>query len=850
MQLNKLHTAFILMLCMLLTACRDNDDVLVDPSTGSGSDYGKTPIELTVGGVLSNQGVATRAIVTDGTTNTDFGRDTKVFILMKSEVEYDDTNKKIVEHDGMEFKGNRAKTLYTVSRGDVVYNTDHTKLIFDAVNQKYWDDAHARSSQLTMWAIAQKVAEAKDGNWKNITFQQSNGSKDNPGISDASDAGYNTTTRNEWQGTTEVYPAIFSWSVGNMSNAHQNQDDKTIIYQDLLFSNNIANYVGYNKVPEASKTDNRLKFDFTTRKFPASPEMKFYHAMSKITIKIKAGDGFKVDGTDFELGNSTCIDKLCGFNTRGLFYIKDGEFQMIHDHADITKIPCTTNGHTSNDPYYTLEFLAIPNIHEFMKTQKDNNDNALSDIYSRFVKDKKDLTNDVDVMMQFTIDNNTYKITSDALFDALMQHNSDGTQKNDPVTGATKKVGSDSDASMGTYIPLEAGKNYVFTFNVSKTKISGITAKVVDWEEVTAEEINPSNARVTLSLDGRGTAKGSDVAFYRALNESSTIDDTYTSYDWAKTYEKSTSAEYQTSQWKTEWYWPNNKSFYHFRAISPANTTATTPDDADNYFELSSSSATLDGDGNPVYNEIAWGAPFVSGNTTFSYSTTKGFDGTGAEAAEEASRTHQIHKAIGPTDSQIKLLMFHMMSGVHFTIITETADGATNKVELCHNNGDNPVTYTHPTVQLVGYYPSGKVYMGDGHVDPDGAKTTTSNPAGITCRTTATTQYGQQDYYYSAVPQALTGANATDPGVQLYITTPDHNQYIVNLKDVLATSVSNNNITNPYTADGAKWKIDRWYPGFQYNYTLKLTKKGIEDITATIVNWETVEATYDDVQIQ
>ena len=71
------------------------------------------------------------------------------------------------------------------------------------------------------------------------------------------------------------------------------------------------------------------------------------------------------------------------------------------------------------------------------------------------------------------------------------------------------------------------------------------------------------------------------------------------------------------------------------------------------------------------------------------------------------------------------------------------------------------------------------------------------------------------------------------------------------MKDLLATSVPDNNIKNPYTADGnGKFEIDRWYPGFKSTYTFKLKKKGIEDIKVTILDWETVTAGDDNVQIQ
>ena len=82
----------------------------------------------------------------------------------------------------------------------------------------------------------------------------------------------------------------------------------------------------------------------------------------------------------------------------------------------------------------------------------------------------------------------------------------------------------------------------------------------------------------------------------------------------------------------------------------------------------------------------------------------------------------------------------------------------------------------------------------------------------------------------------------------MQITTTDHNQYIVNMKDVVASSVGSNIISDPYTDNDNK--INRWYPNFSYTYTFHLTKTGIEKVTATLAAWGAVTATSQTVQIQ
>jgi hypothetical protein len=85
----------------------------------------------------------------------------------------------------------------------------------------------------------------------------------------------------------------------------------------------------------------------------------------------------------------------------------------------------------------------------------------------------------------------------------------------------------------------------------------------------------------------------------------------------------------------------------------------------------------------------------------------------------------------------------------------------------------------------------------------------------------------------------------------LTITTADNNQHIVTMKDGVATTVGNNLIANPYPQNGnGKYVINRWLPNYKYTYTFKLTKAGIAKLSATLANWEDVEAGDDNVQIR
>lgn len=751
------------MVCAAFAACTNEESFFDDTPSSN-----KTPIEISVGGV--DAPASTRAQFTDGTNHTmnDFDVNTKVFMVMRSE-------RDAATHDGFEYKGDRTGTLYTVCRGDVEADTSAVK--FDATNQHYWDDAHARSSILSIWAYAQKGE-----NWNTCYFQEIiNNEKQQ--IDDSYKKEFNTgSSYYNWQ-TTEIYPAIREWNamLGNSTA----QTTQTVRCQDLLFSNNLT----FNS--EKSWQDNRLRFDFTTHKFPNPSEMKFYHAMSKITIQIKAGDGFKADGTDFVLANSKSVDQLSGFNTKGLFNIKDGEFQMIHERKTITSIPLVKENTGKTGPNYILEALAIPNIHQFMKGHSG------SDEGSRFVENKEDL------MIQFTIDGNTYKIKSKTLYDALKDLSEGDLQH---------QVHKYSDN--GNYIPMEPGKNYVFTFTIDKVKINNISAQLADWIPVTATEQTPSNAYVTVSVktnEGEHVTGVPNFALYRAPGTPYTGAATdkgyndYADYNWEKGYEKSTSLG-ETSEgtgiYTTEWYWPNNQTFYHFRTISPSTETIS-GNDATSYISVT---------GGVIKDatDYIWGAPFkTTSPTPDGYSFTTGYCNNSTKA------DGLLYKAIGATKDNITLTQHHMTSQVFVDLETVTGDAA--------------VTLAGATVQLIYIAQNGKLYLGNGLV------TEYSNYGNINMTPdahAATNPIPAYDYSYGVLPQPL---NNTNGKVGIKITTTDDNVYIID--DITKIKTGGENITE-------------WLPGKKYYYKFTLKKTGITNLQATIVQWDPVTADNEDVQIK
>lgn len=244
-------------LIMPLSSCKETI-IYVTPEDTPIDDI-KTPIELSVGGVDGAvESSSTRAVITNDETKTykAFDKNTKIFMVMKSTYGADD------------YQGSK-KDKYTVCRGDVDAST--TSIKFTNLNQKYWDDAHARSSQLDIWAYAQQA------NWNTCTFQvpDPNWTSGQDVQSEYKSETYYTETEaidkspypwieHEYKsdGTGNkgskgaIYPCIMNWYASHYIEStygenQYKQDASSVQYQDLMFSNNLTKH---------GDDDNRLKF--------------------------------------------------------------------------------------------------------------------------------------------------------------------------------------------------------------------------------------------------------------------------------------------------------------------------------------------------------------------------------------------------------------------------------------------------------------------------------------------------------------------------------------------------------------------------------------------------------------
>lgn len=647
-----------------------------------------------------------------------------------------------------------ADALYTRTIGYIEGNSSTTAtnndIKFASGYNRYWEDSYSRSSQVSAYAacvpgyyLAASVSGTVDGT-EDSTTPWTVGSFDS--YENKWDASYGTTT--------------LAWPLRSASVADQTGD--FVNSQDLCFSNNVAKW---------GTDDSRLSFSTETKKF-GSGNLVFNHALTRITFIIKKGDGFTTsDAFAFSNANENIV--LTGFNTTGTFDFTKGEFTTVNSTSTIQQLAVT-----KNTDGYVLDGIMLPGT--------DLSDEKTADAIS------------------FTIDNNLYQLKKKVLMDAL--------------DGKTTNI---SNLSALNENKMRPGVHYVFTMTVGKKKVSNFTASVVEWETVTAEETTPTNARITMTLLENGTKKTgtADFDLYRSTVTSSTINDNFASYDtsWPTGYTLTnckaalvggTEGIYQAkdaTDKTTDWYWPDNKTFYHFRSVYPQSSTVTADSDGD-YLALTAGFKSS-------YTDVCWGAPFAYTNEKLNYGyASRGFDG------KDDVTSHQLYKAIGPTQNAVNMIMFHMMSDVTINLTTTT--------------GNDQVDLTNAKMQLSNVYSEGKVLMGNGLVVPTGT-------AGIITNETATAGTYQTPWTYGFIPQSL-------ENVVLTITTADNNQYFVTMKDVKVSTFTPNIIASPYTNN----VINRWLPNFRYTYTFKLSKSGITQISASLAGWESVTSEEETVKIK
>lgn len=658
---------------------------------------------------------------------------------------------------------NRETRTWAYAIADATYKENTFSSIEAPVdeNVRYWDDAFGRDAQLSVFAVA-VPGEASPKNKENSLVKLLAGS-------------------DTW--STGKLSESIDWTVSN------NQSEaSTINKEDLTYSNNISKD-GEGGVVSSNTADvnGYLKFRLNDQTQNASADgpgkfdqgsLKFYHALSRVTITLNKGTGYGDGSFNFPTGNNVTFLKA---PIEGSLNIETGTW-TTKTTDNITKMYTTE---TSSSAACTLNAQMLPGY-----VITDGNDNNV---------------------LEFIIDDNKYFITQDMMFDAL-----------NGKSGITTNTGS--------AITMEKGRNYVFNITVGKSKIINVTATLEPWTNVTAEDQKMDNSHISLSLFKNDSGSACDnFDLYRLNDESGVIKtDASDATNWGGNYttENKATLTQNGTKWETNWFFENNKAFYHFRTVNKdteikGNTD--TDNSVDDYFVIESGKQDK-------AHDYHWGAPFI--NTTESpiqYNKDNGY-------------TTFLSPAIGATNSTINLTELHMMSNINVVLRT-TKSTSPDHVEL--EVGSNQCV-----VSLTYFYAKGQVKMGSGLVTPTGNLTAsdafTAPTAGLV--KTDETYDVTGTFTYAVVPQALVRTTGDQDHLYVGITikTPDNNQYYV-VQKLSEIKASANGGSKNQTTSG---KIDFWYPNHNYTYTFTLTKAGIKDVTCTVEDWVYVTAKNQDITLE
>ena len=536
-------------------------------------------------------------------------------------------------------------------------------------NVRYWDDAYGRDAKLSVFALAVPGKSTPTNKGTKLLNLLSG--------DEAWNAGALTET--------------ISWTVST------DQTEALIANEDLTYSNNISengtggaksysymssDYTDVNdgclqfRLQNASLTDGPGKFD--------QGNLKFTHALSRITVNLIKGTGYG-DGS-FKFATGTTV-KILEVPTTGSFDIENGTWSTT-DKTGISKMATTTLAAGAS---YSLVAQVLPGYEI-----KDNDD-----------------TN----VLEFIIDDNKYFVTQDMMLDAL-------------------NAGQNT---TGTSVTMGQGKNYVFTITVGKSKIINVTATLEPWVKVEAANHDMDNSHIEVGLfkNENGTACG-NFDLYRLNDESQEINTGASeAKNWKGNYTEKATLTQNGDKWETNWFFENNKSFYHFRTVDAGREikgTTDTDNSVDDYFEITSGAQSS--------HDYHWGAPFISSTTSpIIYSTTNGY-------------TANLSPAIGATNSTINLTELHMMSNINVVLRTTKTS---NAVALEANSKQCEVSLTY-------FYAEGQVKMGNGLVSTTGDLTTsatfTKPAAGI--EETDATYKNTGAFTFAVVPQALVRTSGTN----------------------------------------------------------------------------------------
>ena len=567
----------------------------------------KTPIEFSMTDNTSSMNVGV-----SGVTRAGFSSNTDMVVKMVAEnVEVGNASASATARKSTITKAT-AESQSSVNKDEnTTYTYSNVGFNHNNSEQRYWDDAYGRNTQLSIFAVAVK--------------DKTNSDK------------FNNLTASSWTDDSNISSAM-SWSLNWTVTNGSAQTETSINDEDLVYSNNIQSngksgkreydFTSSQYKPVYELRDGRLEFQLKESGKADGPgkfntgNLNFTHALSRITLKIKLASEF---GENASLDNNEV--KVLNMPYKGTLDVVNGQFTSTSTKDAIVMAPLS-NSESDIKGIYMAQVLPGYKIAQ-------NSNNMLQ--FKVYTGEMNNPTSQ-----------NIYYVTNNSVYSAIESNSA---------------ISSDKDENNN--ITMAQGKHYILTITVGKTEIKDISATLVDWTTVTGEHTQ-DNAYLSFTNAFKNSYTGNPSAadnfdLYRLNDQSSDIstDGSHKVYNWktewkdkADLTKDNSSQETGKSKWTTKWYFDDNKSFYHFRMVgqkvegeSKTSRTITKDETNGDYFDIES--GTTDGN-------YTWGAPFVSGSD-LKYSTTSGYD-------NESNGNHNIHYAIGATNDNIHLTSFQVKS--------------------------------------------------------------------------------------------------------------------------------------------------------------------------------------------
>ena len=543
---------------------------------------------------------------------------------------------------------------------------------------------------------------------------------------------------------------------------------------DLLTSNNIQAVEGY---------DGTLKFD-DVKSGNASDLLVFTHAMSKVTVKLKAGAGFSQN--KFTATPSVILTSNTGDATTNT------EWAYTKGNVDVTTKAVSSQSE-----------LKVITMHHTNTT-----DGQYSAIYDALVMPGSCFgTTDDAIIARINADGNVYYVTAKQIRAKMLELNNT------------------------TDYNTKSGKNYIINVIVNKTEIE-VSATVTNWVDVESAEVSPViNVDASWGSSDTGSSDSFDsFSFYRSTSFADGYSNGLTGntkdYFISEAIAKKPNASEET-QWKfynstandateVHLYWPDHNTHYQFRGVWPntsveSNDTQTAP----HVSKVSESDATQKIDiKNAAYSSsqsypsnLMIGRPEVKGNcnnTETGHTPTDLFSG-----------------GICATEGKVNLNFRYVMSQVE-VVLSTSGVGSSDRVNIDANT----------VVEIVNVAKEGYVRLGDREVVP-------SDDATNSYTLDKVSGEGNDLKRHSAiVPQDLaftTPGASTNTRFKITVTNSDSSKdvYYADIKPIKKDDGTG------FVAPNGKWES-----GVHYIYNLKLTKSEIK-VSATITDWKTVNAAED-----